>query len=128
MQLGLQVSGILFLNVISAATVRETWKFCETRPWSAREGRRVSTLRVRSMNTGDRRTCPSCGNELSEAMEFCPVCMLRRGLAGEIESGESSASEDIGKPTQGVEIIVRVKASAARASAARANVPLIKAT
>jgi hypothetical protein len=52
------------------------------------------------MNTGDRRTCPSCGNELSEAMEFCPVCMLRRGLAGEIESGESSASEDIGKPTQ----------------------------
>jgi hypothetical protein len=54
-------------------------------------------------------------------MEFCPVCMLRRGLAGEIESGESSASEDIGKPTQGVEIIVRVKASAARASAARAS-------
>jgi hypothetical protein len=27
-------------------------------------------------------------------MEFCPVCMLRKGLAGGIESGESSASED----------------------------------
>jgi eukaryotic-like serine/threonine-protein kinase len=24
----------------------------------------------------EQRTCPSCGNELSEAMEFCPVCML----------------------------------------------------
>jgi hypothetical protein len=23
-------------------------------------------------------------------MEFCPVCMLRKGLAGGIESGESS--------------------------------------
>jgi hypothetical protein len=27
-------------------------------------------------------------------MEFCPVCMLRKGLAGGLESGESSASED----------------------------------
>jgi serine/threonine protein kinase len=32
-------------------------------------------------------------------MEFCPVCMLRKGLAGGVESGESSASEDTGKPT-----------------------------
>ena len=32
-------------------------------------------------------------------MEFCPVCMLRKGLAGGIESGESSASEDTVKPT-----------------------------
>ena len=35
----------------------------------------------------------------SGAMEFCPVCMLRKGLAGAIASGESSASEDAVKPT-----------------------------
>ena len=29
------------------------------------------------MKTEDRRVCPSCGNEFSGAMEFCPVCMLR---------------------------------------------------
>ena len=32
-------------------------------------------------------------------MEFCPVCMLRKALAGGVESGESSASEDTVKPT-----------------------------
>jgi serine/threonine protein kinase len=31
-------------------------------------------------------------------MEFCPVCMLRQALAGEVESGESSTSEDAVKP------------------------------
>ena len=31
-------------------------------------------------------------------MEFCPVCMLRKALAGGVESGESSASEDTIKP------------------------------
>jgi predicted amidophosphoribosyltransferase len=46
------------------------------------------------MSTEPERTCPSCGNELSGAMELCPVCMLRRGLAGGAESSESSASED----------------------------------
>jgi serine/threonine protein kinase len=51
------------------------------------------------MNTEDRHTCPSCGNELSGAMEFCPVCMLRKGLAGGVESGESSASEVAVDPT-----------------------------
>jgi serine/threonine protein kinase len=50
------------------------------------------------MKTELQRTCPSCGNELSGAMEFCPVCILRRGLAGGVESGESS-TEDILKPT-----------------------------
>src|SRR5215831_7870255 len=44
------------------------------------------------------RTCPSCGNEFSGAMEFCPVCMLRKGLAVGIESGESSFQEGI-QPT-----------------------------
>src|SRR5712672_1470413 len=51
------------------------------------------------MSTEPQRTCPSCGNELSGAMELCPVCMLRQGLAGGLESGESSASEDTVKLT-----------------------------
>jgi serine/threonine protein kinase len=44
-------------------------------------------------------TCPSCGNEFSGAMEFCPVCALRSALADGAESGESSASADTAKPT-----------------------------
>jgi hypothetical protein len=51
------------------------------------------------MSTETQHTCPSCGSEVSEAMEFCPVCMLRQALAGGVESGESSASEDTVKPT-----------------------------
>jgi hypothetical protein len=31
-------------------------------------------------------------------MEFCPVCMLRKALAGGVESGASSASVDTVKP------------------------------
>src|SRR6266436_1735002 len=50
------------------------------------------------MKTELRRTCPSCGNEFSGAMEFCPVCMLRKAFVGGVESGESSASEDTVKP------------------------------
>src|SRR5215831_15508927 len=50
------------------------------------------------MSTERQRTCPSCGNEFSRAMEFCPVCMLRKGLAGGVESGESSF-EEVAKPT-----------------------------
>jgi serine/threonine protein kinase len=46
------------------------------------------------MVTEPQRTCPSCGNELSGAMEFCPVCLLRKGLADAVESGASSASEE----------------------------------
>src|SRR6516165_8179237 len=46
------------------------------------------------MSTEPKRTCPSCGNEFSGTLEFCPVCMLRKGLAGGIESGESSVSGD----------------------------------
>jgi serine/threonine protein kinase/tetratricopeptide (TPR) repeat protein len=51
------------------------------------------------MSTEPHRTCPSCGNEFSGAMEFCPVCVLRKALAGGVESGASSASEDTVKPT-----------------------------
>src|SRR5271157_4584660 len=50
------------------------------------------------MSTEPQRTCPSCGNEFSGAMEFCPVCMLRKALAGRVESGESSSEEAV-KPT-----------------------------
>src|SRR5499426_3725672 len=47
------------------------------------------------MKAEPQRTCPSCGNEFSGAMEFCPVCMLRKGLAGGVESGESSFEEAV---------------------------------
>ena len=47
------------------------------------------------MSTEPQRTCPSCGNELSGALEFCPVCMLRGALAGGVESGESSFEEAV---------------------------------
>jgi Protein kinase domain len=50
------------------------------------------------MNTESLRTCPICGNEFSEAMESCPVCMLRQALAGVVESGESSSEYTV-KPT-----------------------------
>jgi serine/threonine protein kinase len=50
------------------------------------------------MKTEDRRTCPSCGNEFFGAMEFCPVCTLRKALAGGVESGESSSGDTL-KPT-----------------------------
>src|SRR5262245_36675108 len=40
------------------------------------------------MSTEPQRTCPSCSNEFSGA-----VCMLRRGLAGGVASGESSLQE-----------------------------------
>ena len=50
----------------------------------------------------DGRVCPSCGNEFSGAMEFCPVCMLHGALAEDVESGESS-SEGVAKlKSQGV--------------------------
>ena len=41
------------------------------------------------MSKEAQRTCPSCGNGFSGAMEFCPVCMLREGLADRAQSGES---------------------------------------
>ena len=50
------------------------------------------------MKGEDNRTCPSCGNEFSGALEFCPVCILRKALAGGVESGESSFEEAV-KPT-----------------------------
>ena len=54
--------------------------------------------RFSTMSAEPQRTCPSCGNEFSGAMEFCPVCMLRGALLGGVESGESSF-EEAAKPT-----------------------------
>ena len=42
-----------------------------------------------------KRTCPSCSSELSGEAEFCPVCLLRKALAGGVESGESSSEEAV---------------------------------
>src|SRR5246127_2167838 len=50
------------------------------------------------MKTESRRICSICGNEFSGAMEFCPVCMLRKALADGVEPSESS-SEDTLRPT-----------------------------
>ncbi len=53
------------------------------------------------MKTELRRTCPSCGNEFSEAMEFCPVCILRGAARG--ESAAAPAVNPTGEPEQGSE-------------------------
>jgi len=50
------------------------------------------------MSTEPPRSCPSCGNEFSEAMEFCPVCMLHKALGDGVDSRESSVSEPALKP------------------------------
>src|SRR5271166_507212 len=47
------------------------------------------------MSAESQRICPSCGNEFSGAMEFCPVCMLRKALADGVESGESSTQDTV---------------------------------
>ena len=47
------------------------------------------------MSTEPQHTCPSCGNEFSGAMEFCPVCMLRKALADGVESGEPSSEDTV---------------------------------
>jgi Protein kinase domain/NACHT domain len=59
------------------------------------------------MSTEGQRTCPSCGNELSGTEEFCPVCMLRMGLAGAVQSGKSSVSEDTVEATTPDESVQR---------------------
>jgi hypothetical protein len=52
-----------------------------------------------SKNIDEAKTCSICGTALSWIDESCPVCMLREGLAGGVEFGESSAPEQIVKPT-----------------------------
>ena len=65
------------------------------------------------MKTEDRRVCPSCGNEFSGAVEFCPVCMLHGALADDVESGESFServikpkSQDVAGRFQHYEVVV----------------------
>ena len=50
------------------------------------------------MSAEPQRTCLSCGNELSGATEFCPICLLREALAGGVESAESLSGDTL-KPT-----------------------------
>ena len=57
---------------------------------------------LRPMKTEDRRVCAGCGNEFSGAVAFCPVCMLRKALAGEVESGESFAEGAVGPTSKDV--------------------------
>jgi tRNA A-37 threonylcarbamoyl transferase component Bud32/predicted ATPase len=45
------------------------------------------------MNTEPRRACPRCGQELSGALEFCPVCMFRKAFAGSRVPSEESSVE-----------------------------------
>ena len=52
-----------------------------------------------SKNIDEAKACSVCGTALSGVDESCPVCMLRKGLAGGVESGGSSASEETIKPT-----------------------------
>ena len=49
------------------------------------------------MKTESQRTCPSGGNKLSGAIEFCPICMLHKALASGVVSDASSSSEDTSK-------------------------------
>jgi serine/threonine protein kinase len=55
------------------------------------------------MSAESQRTCPSCGNELSGTMEFCPVCMLRGALPGAAESGASSFEGAAKAPSEPVQ-------------------------
>ena len=49
------------------------------------------------MSTEPQRICPTCGHEFFGAMEFCPVCMLRKALADGDEA-EGSTLEDTVEP------------------------------
>ena len=52
-----------------------------------------------SRKIDEAKTCSVCGTPLSWVDESCPVCMLRKGLAGGVESGESSVSEETARST-----------------------------
>jgi hypothetical protein len=59
-----------------------------------------SQERAENLISREIRACTICGTNFSatEENEFCPVCMLRRALAGGVESGESF-SEDASDST-----------------------------
>jgi len=61
------------------------------------------------MNEGRRRTCPACGTEVSGAIEFCPVCMLRQALDREGSSGQpafESSSEPVSQRFENYELVI----------------------
>jgi hypothetical protein len=54
--------------------------------------------RARTMKTADKRFCPGCGSELSGALEYCPICMLRNAPAGGTDSRKCFAEPAGTKP------------------------------
>ena len=50
----------------------------------------ASEGRLGSTKMEDRRACSVCGTEFSANIEFCPVCVLRRGLDEPLKSDEPS--------------------------------------
>src|SRR6478672_11696908 len=55
-----------------------------------------SRERLEDLMAREARICKVCGANFSATREneFCPVCMLRRALAGGVDSGEESFPED----------------------------------
>ena len=104
---------------------------CELSRYTLDSLRRLGCIRraVRPMkteDTEDRRVCPSCGNEFSGAVEFCPVCMLHGALADDVESGESSServikpkSQDVARRFQHYEVVVGEDGRLCRAGSRR---------
>jgi serine/threonine protein kinase/tetratricopeptide (TPR) repeat protein len=56
-----------------------------------------------SRKMDEAKTCSVCGTALSGVDESCPVCMLRKGLTGGIESGESSSESRLEATSQDAE-------------------------
>src|ERR1700720_1585643 len=54
-----------------------------------------------SKSIHEAKACSVCGTALSGVDESCPVCMLRKGLAGGVEASGESSFEDTIKPTPG---------------------------
>src|SRR5262245_30495300 len=55
-----------------------------------------------SMKTKPRRTCTSCGNQYTGALQFCPICMVREAIDWTAESGESSSGKTAQLPPQSI--------------------------
>src|SRR6516162_9175722 len=72
------------------------------------------------MKAETQRTCPSCGNEFSGTMEFCPVCMLRKGLAEGLRDRTEKPYAICGIATDITEL-KRVETQRARQAALRAD-------
>jgi hypothetical protein len=53
-----------------------------------------------SKKIDEAKTCSVCGTPLSGVDESCPVCMLRKGLAGRVESSEYSLEKAVQPTTE----------------------------